>query len=158
MLRRLRKIGIPTTLNRSVFSPTHQVAYFSNFVIKHGRLTMFGVRTGRSFSKVSALLFFFLLYFDTFSGVCGRLEGEGIVRASVEHNPSSRCHVEHLASEPGMAMVRPNQSSPSNNCVSVDKWIHELRQTLFSQNKQNSKIRISKCTKPTRGCGCGDSD
>ena len=40
----------------------------------------------------------------------------------------------------------------------VEKWIHELRQVLPWQNNTNVKIRISKCTEPTRGCGCSDSD
>ena len=57
-----------------------------------------------------------------------------------------------------MAVVRLNQSCPSNNCVSVEKWIHQLRQALPWQNNLNVKIRISKCTEPTRGCGCSDSN
>ena len=39
--------------------------------------------------------------------------------------------------------------------VSVKKWIYELRQAL---SNPNVKIRISKCTEPTRGCCCNDSD
>jgi len=101
----------------------------------------------------------FVFYFDIFSGVCGKLECEGgIVRTSIQHNLCSWCHVEHLASEPGTAVVRPNQSSSSNICVSVEKWIHGLREALLSQNNPNVKIRISKCTEPTRGCCCCDSD
>ena len=150
--RQLRKIGIPTTPNHSVFSPTPRVVYFSNFVVTHGRLTMSGMRTGRSFSKVSALLFVFFFCFDIFPGVCGKLECEdGIVRASIQHSLCSWCHVEQQASG-------PNQSSLSNNCVSVEKWIHELRQALLLQNPPNVKIRIRKCTEPTRGCSCSDSD
>ena len=109
--------------------------------------------------KSMCLAFRFVLYFDIFSGVCGKLECEGgIVRTSIQHNLCSWCHVEHLSSEPGTAVVQPNQSSPSNNCVLVEKWIHELRRVLPWQNNSNVKIRISKCTEPTRGCGCSDSD
>ena len=57
-----------------------------------------------------------------------------------------------------MAVVPLSQSSPSNNCVLAEKWIHKLRQALPWQNDLNVKIRISKCTGPTRGCGCSDSD
>ena len=42
--------------------------------------------------------------------------------------------------------------------MSVEKWIRELRQALLSQTNPNVKIRISKYTEPTRGCGCGDFD
>jgi len=108
--------------------------------------------------KSKHLSFRLFFYFDIFSGVCGKLEGESIVGASIQHSFCSWCHVEHLASEPGIAAVRPNQSSPSNNCVSVKKWIYELRQALPSQSNPNVKILISKCTEPTRGCGCNDSD
>ena len=150
---RLRKIGIPTKLNQSqsAFLPTPRVAYFSNFVVNHGRLTTSGPRTRRSFSKVKLLAFrFFFFYFDTCLGVCGRLEGEGrIIRESVQHSPNSWCHLEHLASDPRVPVVQPNQS----NCVSVEKWTHELRQALSSQNNNNGKIRISKCARPTRACG-----
>jgi len=93
-----------------------------------------------------------------FKSVCGRLEGEDIVGASIQHSLYSWCHVEHLASEPGIAAVLPSQISPLNNCVSVKKWIYELRQVLLSQSHPNVKIRISKCTEPTRGCCCNDSD
>jgi len=88
-----------------------------------------------------------------FKSACGKLEGEGIVGASFQHLLYSWCHVEHLA-EPGMAVVGPNQSSISNDCVWVATWIHELRQALLSPNNPNVKIRISQCTEPTRGCGC----
>ena len=57
-LRRSRKIGIPTTRNQFVFSPISRVAYFSNFVVIHERLTTCGTRVRRSFSEVSALLSF----------------------------------------------------------------------------------------------------
>ena len=100
-------------------------------------------------SKTPCFSFFFF-YFDTFSGVCGRLEGEGrIIKESVQHSPNSWCHLEHLASDPGVPVIQPNQS----NCVSVENWIHELRQALSSQNNNNGKIRISKCAGPTRACG-----
>ena len=105
-----------------VLTNTPGWVYTSNSVAIHGHLITCRIRTRRSFSKVSASLFVFFFYFDFFSGVCGRLEseGEGIVRAYVQH--SSRCHVEHLSSEPdpGMATVRPSQSNPSNYCVSVE--------------------------------------
>ena len=42
--------------------------------------------------------------------------------------------------------------------MSVKKWIYELRQALLSQSNPNVKIRVSKCTEPTRGCCCNDSD
>jgi len=57
-----------------------------------------------------------------------------------------------------MAVVGPNQSSSSTNCVLVEKWMHELRQAGPWKNNLNVKIRISECTGPTRGCGCSDSD
>ena len=149
-LMRLRKIGMPTKLNQSqsLFLPTPRVAYFSNFVVHHGRLTTSGTRMRHSFSKVKLRAFRCSFYIDTFSGVCGRLEGEGcIIRESVQHSPNSWCHLEHLASDPGV--VQPNQ----RNCVSVENWIHELRQALLSQNDPNGKIRVSKCARPARACG-----
>lgn len=103
-------------------------------------------------SKCLASRFFF--YPDIFLGGCGRLEGEDIVRASIQHNLGRWCDpehltLEHLASEPWIAMVRPDQNSPWKICVSVEKWIHELRQALFSQNNPNVKILIGECTHPT---------
>jgi hypothetical protein len=59
--------------------------------------------------------------------------------------------VEQLASE-------PNQSSSSNNCVLIKDWIRELRQELLLQNNLAVKMRISKCTEPTRGCNYRDPD
>lgn len=99
-----------------------------------------------------------ILPFDIFSGVCGELESEVIVGAPVQRGQYSWCHVEHLASKPGMTMDQPNQSSPSNSCVSVEKWIHELRQALLSQHNPNVKIRISQCTGPSHGRGCSGSN
>ena len=114
---------------------------------------MCGMRTGRSSSKVSRLAFpFFFFYFHILPGVCGKLECEdGVVQASIQHSLCSWCHVEQLSSE-------PNQSSSSNNCVSIKDWIRELRQALFLQNNLAVKMRISKCTEPTRGCSYSDPD
>ena len=96
-----------------------------------------------------------ILPFDVFSGICGKLESEVIVGASLQRHLYSWCHVVLL---PGMAVDRRDQSSPSNNCVLVEKWIHELRQALLSQRNSNVKIRISKCTQPSHGCGCSGSN
>lgn len=109
--------------------------------------------------KRKCLRFPFFFYLSIFPGVCGKLECEGgVLRAFIPHSSCSWCHVEHLESKPGMAAVRPNQSNRSNNCVSVEKWIHALHQALPWQINLNVKIRISQCTELTRGCSCSDSD
>jgi hypothetical protein len=100
------------------------------------------------------------LPFDTLSGVCGKLEGEGIVGASVQHHHGSWCHVEHLPSGPGVQpiMVQSDTDGPSETmrsttspltCVSVMAWKDALREALRSPHV---KIRISICTQPARGC------
>jgi len=96
--------------------------------------------------KSKCLTFRFFFYLDVFPGGCGRLEGEDIVRASIQHSLGSWCDLEHLASEPWIAKVRPNQSS--HKCVLVEKWTHKLRQALLSQNNPNFKLRITECTHP----------
>jgi len=96
-----------------------------------------------------------ILPFDVFSGVCGQLESEVIVGASLQRHLYSWCHV---VLQPGMAVDRRDQSNPSYNCVSVEKWIHEVRQALLSQRNSNVKIRISKCTQSLHGCDCSGSN
>ena len=57
-----------------------------------------------------------------------------------------------------MAVVEPNKSGRSNNCVPVKMWTYELRRVLLLQTDPNVKIRISQCPEPMCGCGCSDSD
>ena len=145
-LMRSREIGIPTTPN--------QIFVLTNIP---GRVFLELCRKPRVFDNVwnvnetlifksKCLTFRFFFYLDVFPGGCGRLEGEDVVRASIQRCLGSWCDLEHLASEPWIAKVRPNQSS--HKCVLVEKWTHKLRQALLSQNNPNFKLRITECTHP----------
>ena len=91
-LRRLRKIGMHTTPNPFVFSRIPWVAYILNFVVIRGRLTMCGTRTGRSFSKVCALLF---VLFSTLTSFQASVESLSVKVVLSEHpfNTTSACGV-----------------------------------------------------------------
>src|SRR6267142_2093621 len=158
-LKRQRNTGILTTPIQSLFSPIAQAGYFSNLVQSHGLMTMSGTWMTHSSSKVSILRSFSFPLFNILSGVCGELEGESIVGASIQGDLFTWCHVEPLSSHPGT--VRPPNSGnrsvvttslttrKSSTCVPVKEWNDALRQALDSPN---IKIRIVKCTEPIRGC------
>jgi hypothetical protein len=112
-----------------------------------------------SSSKVSILRSFSFPLYNFLSGVCGELEGENIVGASIQGDHFTWCHVEPLSSHSGTAHLPSsgNRSAvtaslttrKSSTCVPVKEWNDALRQALHSPN---IKIRIMKCTEPIRGC------
>ena len=113
--------------------------------------------------KGACFSFIFCPPFNTFSGVCGELEGESIVGAFIQRHPDpfSWCHIEPLSSQSGTMdpsnfgnpSVTTTSSTNSSTCVPVKKWHDALRQALCSPNiSPHIKIRIVKCTQPVRGC------
>ena len=119
---------ITSTPTSSTFSLISLVGFFSNSVRIHGLLTTSVKRMGFWFSKVRGLFFLYSLCpCWHLLGICGKLEGEHIVRAVIAGNRCKWCRVDPPPSQPG-------------DWVPLQNWREVFDHVLHSQDV---KIRIT---------------
>ena len=110
-------------------------------------LAIFGYRTVPSFSKVCALPSFTFFASHVFSDVCGKLEGDSIVGASIEGTPNTWYREVLPPSPTSPSGVRP-ATVPSPPPIITESRINSLagdwrELVLQAVGCENTNIRIS---------------
>jgi hypothetical protein len=105
--------------------------------------------------KSQCPVFFFFPFADIFSGICGRIEGEGIVGAPIQGRSCRWCRVAPLPSQHQVEsdMDLPNPPFTATSTTDTSAWVpvEDWRETISHVlHSHDTKIRIEIITEPVQ--------